>query len=449
MLQGRDPVTGEGLSDENIRYQLVTFLIAGHETTSGLLSFATYFLLQEPAGAGRRRAPRSTPRSATRCRASSTSAKLRYIEQMLMETLRIWPTAPAFALRAARGHASSAASYAVTRRDTLMVLIPMLHRDTEGLGRRRRGVPPRALRARGDGEAAAERLEAVRQRPARLHRPAVRDAGGAAADGDDPAALRPDRGRPVLPARGRRDADAEAATASASASSAAAAASFKLRSAVPAGRRQAGRRRRRRRCAPGEQATPLLVLYGSNTGSSEAFAERIASDAARRRATRPRPRRSTSMSARCRPTARSLILTASYEGQPPDNARQFTAWLEALAPGALKGVRYAVFGCGNRQWARTYQAVPKRFDAALEAAGATPHPGARRDRCRRRFLRRLRRVVRRPLGRPRARARQGSAGRADRRAAARSRSSRPAARRSCAWATCSTARWSRTASWST
>ena len=52
MLQGRDPVTGEGLSDENIRYQLVTFLIAGHETTSGLLSFATYFLLQEPAGAG-------------------------------------------------------------------------------------------------------------------------------------------------------------------------------------------------------------------------------------------------------------------------------------------------------------------------------------------------------------------------------------------------------------
>jgi hypothetical protein len=29
MLQGRDPVTGEGLSDENIRFQLVTFLIAG------------------------------------------------------------------------------------------------------------------------------------------------------------------------------------------------------------------------------------------------------------------------------------------------------------------------------------------------------------------------------------------------------------------------------------
>ncbi len=34
-------------------------------------------------------------------------------------------------------------------------------------------------------------------------------------------------------------------------------------------------------------------------------------------------------------------------------------------------MRYAVFGSGNRQWARTYQAIPKRVDAALEAAGAT------------------------------------------------------------------------------
>jgi len=33
MLKGRDPKTGAGLSSENIRYQLVTFLIAGHEVS--------------------------------------------------------------------------------------------------------------------------------------------------------------------------------------------------------------------------------------------------------------------------------------------------------------------------------------------------------------------------------------------------------------------------------
>jgi cytochrome P450/NADPH-cytochrome P450 reductase len=46
MLNSADPVTGEKLSDENIRYQIITFLIAGHETTSGLLSFALYFLMK-------------------------------------------------------------------------------------------------------------------------------------------------------------------------------------------------------------------------------------------------------------------------------------------------------------------------------------------------------------------------------------------------------------------
>jgi cytochrome P450/NADPH-cytochrome P450 reductase len=48
MILDKDPKTGEHLSDDNIRYQMVTFLIAGHETTSGMLSFATYYLLKNP-----------------------------------------------------------------------------------------------------------------------------------------------------------------------------------------------------------------------------------------------------------------------------------------------------------------------------------------------------------------------------------------------------------------
>src|SRR4029079_4524673 len=40
MLTGADRQTGERLPDSNIRAQCITFLIAGHETTSGLLSFA-------------------------------------------------------------------------------------------------------------------------------------------------------------------------------------------------------------------------------------------------------------------------------------------------------------------------------------------------------------------------------------------------------------------------
>ncbi|CAN5729210.1 hypothetical protein BH09MYX1_BH09MYX1_25860 [soil metagenome] len=45
MLSAKDKVTGEALDDVNIRYQVLTFLIAGHETTSGLLAFTLYCLL--------------------------------------------------------------------------------------------------------------------------------------------------------------------------------------------------------------------------------------------------------------------------------------------------------------------------------------------------------------------------------------------------------------------
>lgn len=44
MLNGVDPTTQEKLSDSNMTDQLITFLIAGHEATSGTLSFAFYYL---------------------------------------------------------------------------------------------------------------------------------------------------------------------------------------------------------------------------------------------------------------------------------------------------------------------------------------------------------------------------------------------------------------------
>ena len=65
-----------------------------------------------------------------------------------------------------------------------------------------------------------------------------------------------------------------------------------------------------------------------------------------------------------------VIVTASYEGKPTQSAKQFVAWAETLKPGDLAGVRYAVFGCGNRDWHKTYQAIPKKIDALLDAAGA-------------------------------------------------------------------------------
>ena len=49
MLEGVDSRTGEKLDSDNITSQLITFLIAGHETTSGTMSFAFYMLLKHPS----------------------------------------------------------------------------------------------------------------------------------------------------------------------------------------------------------------------------------------------------------------------------------------------------------------------------------------------------------------------------------------------------------------
>lgn len=48
MLEGVDSKTGKKMTDESITDNLITFLIAGHETTSGMLSFTFYQLTQHP-----------------------------------------------------------------------------------------------------------------------------------------------------------------------------------------------------------------------------------------------------------------------------------------------------------------------------------------------------------------------------------------------------------------
>jgi cytochrome P450/NADPH-cytochrome P450 reductase len=50
MLTGVDRQSGEKLDETNIIAQCLTFLVAGHETTSGLLSFTLYELMKEPEG---------------------------------------------------------------------------------------------------------------------------------------------------------------------------------------------------------------------------------------------------------------------------------------------------------------------------------------------------------------------------------------------------------------
>jgi cytochrome P450 / NADPH-cytochrome P450 reductase len=360
MLTAADPHSGERLSDENVRYQLVTFLIAGHETTSGLLTFALYELLRHPEVLARAQTQVDEVLGARAARFVDLP-KLTYIDQILKETLRLWPTAPAFAVQPLED-TTIGGRYAVSAGQTLLVLIPQLHRDRSVWGadatafdpnrftfERARELPADAWKPFGNGQRSCiGRGFALQEATLFLSMLLQRfDLSPAEPDYDlkikQTLTIKPDglhvhaRRRAVEIVTGEPATAAGQPTNSSPASAA--------------------------------NGIPVEVLYGSNAGTSEAFARRIGNDAALHGYT-PRVRALDDATGHLPTEGMVVVVTSSYEGLPPDNARAFVSWLEGLSEDTLSGVRYTVFGCGNRDWARTYQAVPTMVDALLERAGA-------------------------------------------------------------------------------
>jgi len=127
MLHARHPETGEPLDTENIRYQVLTFLIAGHETTSGALSFALYHLSRHPDVLAKAQAEVDAVWGADEPDFEQV-ARLRYVRRVLDESLRLWPTAPGYA-REARVDTVLGGRYPMRAGQWVIVLLPALHRD--------------------------------------------------------------------------------------------------------------------------------------------------------------------------------------------------------------------------------------------------------------------------------------------------------------------------------
>jgi len=361
MLSSKDPLTGEGLDDDNIRNQLVTFLIAGHETTSGLLSFALYFLLRHPEALQKAYAEVDRVLGTETPRFEQVN-QLHYLDQILRETLRLWPTAPAFTLRP-KADTLLGGLYPVGPDDTLIVLIPSLHRDPSVWRDPERfnperfapevrdGITPHAWKPFGNGQRscigrAFSLQESTLVLGMLLQRFHISEPTPYSLYVRETLTLKPEGLK--IRARVRQNVSRSLTTRPAPAP------------VAPASQGQGG---------VAAHGTPLLLLYGSNSGASEAFARRIASDGlARGYSAKVAPL--DEYTGKLPKEGAVVLVTASYNGQPPDNARGFHAWLPHVPEGSLLGVRYAVFGCGNRDWAATYQAIPKLFDERLHAAGA-------------------------------------------------------------------------------
>lgn len=115
----------------------------------------------------------------------------------------------------------------------------------------------------------------------------------------------------------------------------------------------------------------ITILYGSNSGTCESLARRLASDAPHHGFAAETVDCMDASNGSLPKNQPVVVITASYEGQPPDNAGHFVSWVESIKDDkALDGVQYAVFGCGHHDWAQTFHRIPKLVDDKLEQAGA-------------------------------------------------------------------------------
>jgi cytochrome P450/NADPH-cytochrome P450 reductase len=346
------------LTDVQLRFQMMTFLIAGHETTSGLLSFAIHMLLENPHTM--ERAIEEVDRVLGSDHAQPIKfehlAQLGYLEQVLKETLRLWPTAPAFG-RTPKEDTVLSNGIPVHKGDVLLVLTPTLHRDPaiwtdpEAFEPERfaggHEYPPHAWKPFGTGQRACigrafAMQEAMLVLASLLWKFELTGPEGYELRVKESLTLKPDG----LTLRAKRRPSV---------------ANTNVAPVVAAKPEQVTR---------AQHGTPLLVLYGSNSGSAKDFGERVARDATARGYAAKVATLDEHVNDLPRDRA-VVIVTGSYNGQPPDNARAFVQWADGLETGALTGVRYTVLGLGHRDWATTYQAVPRRIDAALARAGAT------------------------------------------------------------------------------
>jgi cytochrome P450/NADPH-cytochrome P450 reductase len=372
MLTGVDKRTGEKLSDDNIVAQCLTFLIAGHETTSGLLSFAIYFLMRDPVVTARalEEVDRVLGKDPSVLPTYQQLQSLTYVTQILNETLRLYPTASAFTRQPYADEVVG--GYLLPKGSAITGLTIMLHRDKSIWGEdadefnpdhfqpeTRAALPANAFKPFGSGQRACigrqfAMQEAVLVLAMLLQRFEFLDYLNYELKIKESLTIKPEdlfiKLRPRL--------DKSTGTTSITVDNGT------PQPAVVQSEPQLDRQ-------GGGHGTPLRVLFGSNLGTAEGVANKIAQDGADRGYAVTVGTLDDHTGGLPHDGA-LVVVCASYNGLPPDNAERFCRWITnpATPADAAAGVAYSVFGCGNMDWASTYQAVPVLVDAQLAGHGA-------------------------------------------------------------------------------
>ena len=127
LLAAQDETDGERMSDVQLRDELITLLLASHETTANALAWTWYLLARHADAAARVHAEIDTVLARGRLPIAGDVAELSFIRMVLAESMRLYPPAWLVARVAVEDH--QARGYIVPK-GSLVVLSPwVVHRN--------------------------------------------------------------------------------------------------------------------------------------------------------------------------------------------------------------------------------------------------------------------------------------------------------------------------------
>lgn len=380
MMYGKDPKTGQVMRDELIRAQMPSILTAGHETTSGMLSFAVIFLLQNPETY--RRAQEEVDRVVgSNSMTVEHLRDLKYLYAVLQETLRLVPTAPVISKvphpKLNHGVCTLGGKYKIEPTDRIRIMLGKSMSDPKAFGEDARDFKPERMLEDSPGyenlakywKPFSEGSRGCLGRPFSLQEAML---GLALILQNFDLRL----ADPMYKMRIKHAFTIKPLGLYVKASLRHGMTPLELEGRLHHGEQNSTKPKNKASSIDqdtidtAQDGAPLTILYGSNTGTCQALAQRLASEAASTYGFSPKTLDMDAAVGRLSKTHPTIIVTSSYEGEPPDNALQFVQHLEGLKDQELDGVKFAVFGCGHKDWHSTFHRIPNLVNDTMKARGA-------------------------------------------------------------------------------
>ena len=126
LLLAQDETDGTGMTDEQVRDEAMTLFLAGHETTANALTWTWYLLSQNPEAEARLHAELDTLLGG-RVPTIDDVPNLKYTEQVIAESMRLYPPAWALGRYAIEDH--ELGGFAIPKGSTVLSSQYILQRD--------------------------------------------------------------------------------------------------------------------------------------------------------------------------------------------------------------------------------------------------------------------------------------------------------------------------------